>query len=1201
MNEERQYKYHAFISYRHAEPDRTVAKRLQELLERYVLPCSAQGARQQRIRLFRDEDELQTSSDLSDEIKEALASSEYLIVICSPNLAESTWCAEEIRIFKELHDGATDHIIAAVADGEVSEVLPEALTRSMRRVTDADGTERVEEVRVEPLAANFAADTAAERKKKLKKEFLRVAAPLLHTPYPALYDRHQKRRTKKLMTAGAVILAAVGVFAVTVTTMLVRIRKQNTQLVEQQEQLEEQNRLVEERNELLEEQTVALSRSRSDLLAEQSLQVLQNDDRSKAIELALEALPEKEDPSLVTPKTEYALVQALSAYQMDERRALPRAAKTYTMPDLIRDGCADSFFHHKYLALVDQSDQITVWDTETETVSCSVSLAGRSLRNPMLSGSGRLFVICTWEKTSVLCYDCKTGEPLWELDSFEDGNRSYDYFREVACLSEDGKLLAVFVRSQVKSATIPLTEEGPEWKWNEETEQRDDVLILDAETGDVISVLSGVTSDVIYDKGDSLSGASVEQMIFSKDAKKLAVASYGYDRGGVGRYGLHYGNIDTWLSVYDLESGEKTAIGEQVYLLDDFCFSQDGELLALYRKEKKDYSIRNIYETRIDHLFDGTTIVCAFDAETGKRNWKHELRSWSLGRSGIASGMDVTGQDGKVHPAAVCYAGNVVDVVDTESGALLYHFECGAGVLEVAWEALAPDRKGLHAILENGNLARLIFEEDVDYSDESYIREYPVFPRYIDAAIWLNERIYILATQEAGISRGNSLLCYDWGQSDSTMRKTELSEEEAFDYLWDLYPTQDGFYFDYYEGNGENRTRVGTLLDAETGEVRYRRELGRDALSERLLGQTPDGSRMVYGRTSGIGKTMELLLVRISDGETEVQTITDEEICEHVYYFGNETVLSGNAVLFFYQRLEVQKNMTTGAEQKTEEHAPIPLIPVPDTNDSSKTADEMIKDMAVKSPYYTGEREICICAYDLESGEITREAYVVPELTYQLQRPVPDPSGRYLAFDISSATEDDYDLYNYVLLDRETGEITPFPYPVSKNWSGNSNSDAVLWNEDGTLLLTRTEGQKLVVYHRDLTVCCEISTKDQDIMGAFFHEGQLLAVGNREGNTAFLRYSLSDGSLLGQTVLKENEKVTTGAIHFYPRMDQRIVIQVFLECYSLDTSEWMMTAHLPDAIGYLPEKEVFMMRNACLIPYHTVWELKKMAEEMQEQ
>ena len=104
--EERQYKYDAFISYRHCDLDKFVAENLHRILETYELPdnlkekLNIEGRTFKR--LFRDQEELPLSSNLEDPILEALKDSKYLIVICSPRLKDSLWCKKEIETFKKL-------------------------------------------------------------------------------------------------------------------------------------------------------------------------------------------------------------------------------------------------------------------------------------------------------------------------------------------------------------------------------------------------------------------------------------------------------------------------------------------------------------------------------------------------------------------------------------------------------------------------------------------------------------------------------------------------------------------------------------------------------------------------------------------------------------------------------------------------------------------------------------------------------------------------------------------------------------------------------------------------------------------------------------------------------------------------------------------------------------------------------------------
>jgi hypothetical protein len=80
------HRYSAFVSYRRMPRDRRWAIRIMAELEAYRTPKALRReAFPDRIgHLFRDEDEIPASTDLSDQIKDALARSDFLIVVCSP-------------------------------------------------------------------------------------------------------------------------------------------------------------------------------------------------------------------------------------------------------------------------------------------------------------------------------------------------------------------------------------------------------------------------------------------------------------------------------------------------------------------------------------------------------------------------------------------------------------------------------------------------------------------------------------------------------------------------------------------------------------------------------------------------------------------------------------------------------------------------------------------------------------------------------------------------------------------------------------------------------------------------------------------------------------------------------------------------------------------------------------------------------------
>jgi len=82
--------YTAFISYRHLPLDTAVAARLHRLIEHYRVPKDLRKGGQKHLGLvFRDRDELPLSSDLTQDIYDALDHSDYLIVICTPDTPQS--------------------------------------------------------------------------------------------------------------------------------------------------------------------------------------------------------------------------------------------------------------------------------------------------------------------------------------------------------------------------------------------------------------------------------------------------------------------------------------------------------------------------------------------------------------------------------------------------------------------------------------------------------------------------------------------------------------------------------------------------------------------------------------------------------------------------------------------------------------------------------------------------------------------------------------------------------------------------------------------------------------------------------------------------------------------------------------------------------------------------------------------------------
>lgn len=132
-----QNKYFAFISYKREDEEWAIW--LQHELEYYHLPALLNG-REDLPKVFRpvfrDIDELK-AGNLPEQIHEALATSSYLIVICSPRSAKSEWVNKEVETFLEIgKEQGVNHlerIFPFIVDGtphakdETQECFPKVL------------------------------------------------------------------------------------------------------------------------------------------------------------------------------------------------------------------------------------------------------------------------------------------------------------------------------------------------------------------------------------------------------------------------------------------------------------------------------------------------------------------------------------------------------------------------------------------------------------------------------------------------------------------------------------------------------------------------------------------------------------------------------------------------------------------------------------------------------------------------------------------------------------------------------------------------------------------------------------------------------------------------------------------------------------------------------------------------------------------
>jgi len=311
------YKYDAFISYRHTEPDKTIAERLHRMLETFKVPKAIikKGSQKRVGRVFRDRDELPTSSNLAENIQAALADSEHLIVICSPRTPQSQWVLKEIETFSALH--GYDRILALLIEGEPSESFPEALRYVKKQVVREDGTLSEIVTEIEPLAADIRDKNLAGMKKKLKVEILRLLAPILNCRFDDLKQRHRERMIKRVLTISISLSVFFLGFGSVTAYQSMLIRQQSEVVRQQSEIVREKSELVQQQAEQLKLQVQETLAGQSLYLADVSTRLFQEGDRKTAILVALEALPKNLDnpERPYREEAEFALSQALQVYK----------------------------------------------------------------------------------------------------------------------------------------------------------------------------------------------------------------------------------------------------------------------------------------------------------------------------------------------------------------------------------------------------------------------------------------------------------------------------------------------------------------------------------------------------------------------------------------------------------------------------------------------------------------------------------------------------------------------------------------------------------------------------------------------------------------------------------------------------------------------------------------------------------------------
>ena len=341
-----EYKYDAFISYRHSDLDKFVAENLHRILETYDLPKNVKEelkiSGKTIRRVFRDQEELPLSSNLEDPIIDALKNSKYLIVICSPRLKESLWCKKEIETFKKLR--GRKNIFCVLVEGEPKDAFPEEVLYDEEEIVLKNGKKKKEKILVEPLAADVRGENKKEILKKLKNEKLRLIAPMYNLDYDDLRQRHKQRRQRKIIITSLIVAAFCLLFAIYTSIMLIRINSQQK----------------------------ILKLHQSESLSNKSKEYLKNDNRYDAVKSSYQALTKFNGVKMpYTSEAEYELVESLGLYDIGSSYKSISELKTKGIAKFIK-----SSEDNKYALVYDESEELTLFDTKTLKKISTINLEG---------------------------------------------------------------------------------------------------------------------------------------------------------------------------------------------------------------------------------------------------------------------------------------------------------------------------------------------------------------------------------------------------------------------------------------------------------------------------------------------------------------------------------------------------------------------------------------------------------------------------------------------------------------------------------------------------------------------------------------------------------------------------------------------------------------------------------------------------------
>jgi hypothetical protein len=198
------FKYFAFISYN--SKDTAWGKRLQKKLEHYRMPstlCSQHGWKRNPVSpVFFAPTDIQPGG-LSEELQERLKASQHLIVICSPNSAQSKWVGKEIEFFHSL--GRTENIHFFIVEGTPHSGDPE--TECFNPVIEQLDLPEI-------LGANIHEKIYRWPWLNRERAYVQLVSKLLGVEFDTIWQRHKRQLIRKAVAWTLGILAVLAALIV---------------------------------------------------------------------------------------------------------------------------------------------------------------------------------------------------------------------------------------------------------------------------------------------------------------------------------------------------------------------------------------------------------------------------------------------------------------------------------------------------------------------------------------------------------------------------------------------------------------------------------------------------------------------------------------------------------------------------------------------------------------------------------------------------------------------------------------------------------------------------------------------------------------------------------------------------------------------------------------------------------------------------